>query len=123
MTKKTKKTKMTKKTKKTEKNYYSFIFKSGDYFHTSRMLEDRYPTLFDGCGFRRRGNDYDIGFYCTEAQAREIAKYISRSNLPKAKIHKHIDVVERICAGPPSAYALADLAGAGRPRCCCGQEG
>jgi len=68
---------------KTKKNYYSFLFKSGDYFRTSRMLEDKYPTLFWGCGCGKNG--YDVGFHCTAAQVRQISNYISR-NLPKAKM-------------------------------------
>lgn len=72
---------------KVAKYHYSFSFKRGNYFNTSRTLEDMYPKLFCGSGTCLFDGDYDVSFICTPAQARNIRRYINR-NLPKAKMYR-----------------------------------
>lgn len=60
------------KTKKETKYHYVFDYNRGNYFQISNGLKKRYPRSFYGSGTRLDTNRFDVHFYCTPRQYKNI---------------------------------------------------
>jgi len=78
-----------KKKTKTEKKYnYWFYFNTGDYITVSHRLEDIFPTLYSGSAMCLNSGRFDVSFFCSPKQAREITKYIASNFKGKVVIER-----------------------------------
>ena len=58
--------------KRPEKYHYFFHYTRGNYFQISNGLKKRYPKSFYGSGTFLTENRFDIHFYCTARQYKNI---------------------------------------------------